>query len=249
MAILYYGSGTLQKQGLFSVDSSIKNLFKKLGVNYITYDNEKPCAEGLYPLGFVEEARKEAEMFMKDVKSLQVEKVVSPYAAPLFTWKKSFPEDFGFSLPVEIEHITNFLYSIMKDRDVQFKRMDVKVGFHDGCTLGRKMGVYEEPRNLLKMVPGITILNVEHQQIGFDGTTVADWGSCSGAWLNMTLPELADWVEENVIMEDFAPLNPDIITSTCANGLYGISKGIEKGKYPFKAMFITEILDEAWEDK
>ena len=248
MRVLYYGEKTLQHQELNSVDRSIKNLLKKAGVEFITYEKEKPCAEGLYPLGFVDKAKEEAIQFMEDLKQIDVDKIVTPYAAPLFTWKKSYPDEFGFKLPVEIEHITNFLYDVLKDKNINFKEIKARVGFHDGCTLGRKLGVYEEPRNLLSMVPGIEIINIEHQQIGFDGTSVADWGSCSGAWLNMTVPELAEWVEENVIQEDFAPMNPDIITSTCANGLKGISLGVKKGDYPYRVMFITEILDEAWEE-
>lgn len=249
MAILYYGSKTLLHQGLDSIDNSIKSVLEKARADYLIYENEKPCAEGLYPLGFEDEAKKEAELFIRDVKKFDVEMIITPYAAPLYTWKKSYPEEFGLNLPVNIEHITNFLYDRLRNENIHFKKMNVRVGFHDGCTLGRKLGVYEEPRNLLKMIPGLKILNVEHPQISFEGTNVSDWGSCSGAWLNMTIPELAEWVEENVIREDFLPLRPDIITSTCANALFGIMQGIKKGNYPFKSMFITEIIDEAWEEK
>jgi Fe-S oxidoreductase len=59
------------------------------------------------------------------------------------------------------------------------------VTFHDGCDLGRNGGVYDEPREILKMLPGITF--IEHPES-------KDISRCcgSGGDLLMTNPDMAD---------------------------------------------------------
>ena len=39
----------------------------------------------------------------------------------------------------------------------------MKVTYHDPCDLGRNEGIYEEPRRILKSIPGLTLLGLESQ--------------------------------------------------------------------------------------
>jgi len=57
---------------------------------------------------------------------------------------------------VEVTHISQFL----KDRvgDLELNALNIRAAYHDPCHLGRKMGIYEEPREVLRHVPGVEIM-------------------------------------------------------------------------------------------
>jgi Fe-S oxidoreductase len=39
---------------------------------------------------------------------------------------------------------------------------DITVTYHDPCRLGRQMGIYDEPRDLVKAVEGVKLVEMEH---------------------------------------------------------------------------------------
>ncbi len=244
--VLYYGSSNLQYQQMEEVDEGIRELFSKAGVQYVVPPLEKHCVEGLYTFGYKEEAKKEAIQFYEMVKDLDVEAVVTPYGASQYMWETTYPEVFGLKLPFPFYNVTQFFHRILMTEDVKFDPLPMKLVVHDGCTVGRKMGIYKEPRELLGKIPGLTLVDLPHPSIGIDGTTSADWSTCPGSWLNITIPELAEEVEMNFVQKDVMPLEADAITTDCANALFGIRMGIMKGNFPLKAYFFTDIINMVW---
>ena len=63
---------------------------------------------------------------------------------------------------LKVQHHTDYLLELVKAGKLKpKKRVDEKVVFHDSCYLGRYNDVYEEPRDLLKTIPGIELVEVE----------------------------------------------------------------------------------------
>jgi Fe-S oxidoreductase len=57
-------------------------------------------------------------------------------------------------------HTTEFL--IEQGFDMNLKSEETTVTYHDPCRLGRQMGIYEEPRELINAVEGVEIVEMEH---------------------------------------------------------------------------------------
>lgn len=57
---------------------------------------------------------------------------------------------------IDVLHISEFL----KDRveDLRLNPVMIRAAYHDPCHLGRKMGIYDEPREVLRHVPGIEVM-------------------------------------------------------------------------------------------
>jgi Fe-S oxidoreductase len=75
------------------------------------------------------------------------------------TLKNEYP-DFGAKF--EVVHHTDFLLGLVAEKKlVPRKRVEGKVVFHDSCYLGRYNDVYESPRDILKSIPGLQLVEAE----------------------------------------------------------------------------------------
>ena len=65
--------------------------------------------------------------------------------------------DFGGKY--EVVHHSDFLLRlVMEKRLYPRRRVDSKVVFHDSCYLGRYNDIYEPPREILKRIPGVVLV-------------------------------------------------------------------------------------------
>ncbi len=68
--------------------------------------------------------------------------------------------DFGAKF--EVVHHTDFLLGLVAEKKlIPRKRVEGKVVFHDSCYLGRYNDIYEQPRNILKSIPGLELVEAE----------------------------------------------------------------------------------------
>ena len=68
--------------------------------------------------------------------------------------------DFGAKF--EVVHHTDFLLGLVAEKKlIPRKKVEAKVVFHDSCYLGRYNDVYEQPRDILKSIPGLILVEAE----------------------------------------------------------------------------------------
>jgi heterodisulfide reductase subunit D len=79
---------------------------------------------------------------------------------------RDWPLFYGNELPFKIKHITQFVVDAIKDRKLRLKKeLNEKVIYHDPCYLSRGVGVIEEPRSVLRSIPGIELLEFDSHGI------------------------------------------------------------------------------------
>lgn len=75
---------------------------------------------------------------------------------------RDWPLFYGAALPFKIRHITQYVSeAITQGRLRVNKELHESVIYHDPCYLSRGVGVIEEPRSVLKSIPGVTLLEFE----------------------------------------------------------------------------------------
>ena len=118
-----------------------------------------------------------------------------------------------------------------------------RVTYHDPCDLGRAFKIFEEPRNILKSIPGLDFREMDRNRL-----QARCCGGGGGVLANN--PEMAvDMATERV--RDALAVGAEIIVSGCAACKDNLRKGAkaipkqERGK--IKVMDITEIVANAME--
>ena len=75
---------------------------------------------------------------------------------------RDWPVFYGKELPFKIRHITQFVADAFRQGKLRVPReLRESVIYHDPCYLSRGVGVIEEPREVLRSIPGLTLLEFE----------------------------------------------------------------------------------------
>jgi Fe-S oxidoreductase len=78
-----------------------------------------------------------------------------------FNTLKNEYTDFG--LKVDVIHHTDFLLGLLAEgKLVPRNAVEARVVYHDSCYLGRYNGLYDPPREILKRIPGVEIVEAEY---------------------------------------------------------------------------------------
>jgi Fe-S oxidoreductase len=92
--------------------------------------------------------------------------------------KNEYPR-LGISYPVR--HYTQFLMDHVEALKPLLKHaIDALITYHDPCYLGRANDIYDEPRQLLQLIPGVEIVEMSHQR----ENSLCCGGGGGGMWLD-----------------------------------------------------------------
>ncbi len=76
------------------------------------------------------------------------------------TLKNEYPD---FGLEVDVVHHSDFLLGLLAEgRLVPQNPVEGRVVYHDSCYLGRYNGVYDSPREILRRIPGVELVEPEY---------------------------------------------------------------------------------------
>jgi Fe-S oxidoreductase len=121
--------------------------------------------------------------------------------------------------------------------------VNATVAYHDSCFLGRHNGIYDQPRNIIKAIPGLTLVEMEPRcrQRAF---------CCGAGGGHMWVEESQGTRINHARTEHFLETQADTVGVSCPYCLQMLSEGIQaKGLEGEKsARDILEILDDSLGD-
>ncbi len=140
-----------------SVDTA--GTLDRLGVDYTVLGDEWCCGHPYVEAGQMDKAREALEHTIAQYEKLGVKRVVFNCPGCLKTFKHDAPRLLGKTLPFEPMHILELIAYLAEQGELRFKPISPKIAvtYHDSCTLGRWLDIYEPPRTLLKHIPGVAL--------------------------------------------------------------------------------------------
>ncbi|MDH4269226.1 MAG: (Fe-S)-binding protein [Dehalococcoidia bacterium] len=156
--------------------NSIKVL-NALGIEPMVLPNERCCGHDLLWTGDVETFKKLAQFNAQMIKESGAKKIVFSCPEGYRTFKLDYPN--YVDLGCDVQHVSELLAEKIGQNGVKFKEIKKKVTYQDPCRLGRHLGIYEPPREIIKAIPGIELVEMEHSgdESICCGTSV--WTNCS----------------------------------------------------------------------
>lgn len=81
------------------------------------------------------------------------------------TYYRQWAEKLGLEYDFEVKHYSEVITEKLSKGELKFTEpVNMKLTFHDSCHIGRAGGVYEPPREMLKAIPGVELVEMEHNR-------------------------------------------------------------------------------------
>jgi len=123
-------------------------------------EKEGCCGYVLLATGLWNEAKRNAVRLIERVKKTNAETLVTPCAGCYYTFTKVYPEILNIELPCQVLHASQYVESLIKERKIAPNSLNWRVTYHDPCSLGRHCNVYDSPRNVLKAVSDLDLVEM-----------------------------------------------------------------------------------------
>ena len=146
-------------------------LLKHAGVNFAILGLEETCTgDPARRAGNEFLFQTMAEQNCETFKGHNIKRIITACPHCFNTLKNEYP-DFGGKF--EVIHHTDFLLDLVRRGKLKpQKEVATTVAYHDSCYLGRYNDIYDSPREILRSIPGVTVVEPEDTR---------DRGMCCGA--------------------------------------------------------------------
>jgi glycolate oxidase len=239
--VLLFGGCVASYQDINMIPN-LMAILDKAGISYTALGQQEDCCgylsylvgdEGAFRTCVLSNTQKFADLGVKEI--------VTSCPGCFRTLSKLYPA-YGGSSDIKVHHAVTYLNGLMEQGRIPLKEKEkVVVAYHDPCDLGRHMQVFEEPRNMLKQIPGVQLNEFKMNRL------LAKCCGSGGGVKGYDNPLSQDIAYNRVLQA--VEVGAEIIVSACPSCKSNLTQGAarlrkeKKGK--IKVKDITELIAAA----
>jgi len=232
--LLFLGCTASYDINVRQLAASTINILESLDVDYgILGNDEKCCGSVLLRMGdaeFERVANDNITIFNK----LNIETLISSCSGCFKTIKEDYPS--VGKLHFEVLHTVEFLRRFLEDKKLKFiKPVEKRVTYHDPCHLGRAAGVFDAPREIIKAIPGLELVEMPRSR---------QYSRCCGAGggLKAGFPDIQNKMAQRRVKEAMETGAEELV-SACPFCYQGLQVGIMASNSPLVMRDITYLVE------
>ena len=242
-AEVLYWTGCVSSYQDLKIAPSLMKILDHAGVNYGNLGGDETCCGYLmYITGAMDKFQDLMARNIGDFKARGVKRIISTCSGCHKTFGDLYPKYGQDSGMPRADHALILLLELVKEGRIKFdpEAKPIKVAYHDPCDIGRHMGIYEEPRELIRAIPGVELLEfAQNRQLA---KCCGGGGGMKGFDLDLSM----DLAARRVLAAQ--DLGAEAIVSACPsckqNFVQGSARLKKAGQLPskMKALDITELI-------
>jgi Fe-S oxidoreductase len=236
--LLWVGCAAAYDERARKIARATAQLLVKAGVNFAVLGEEETCTG--------DPARRAGNEFLFQIQAQANVEVLNGYGVKRIITicphcYNTLGNEYGdFGGKYEVVHHSELLARLVAEgRLTPTRRVEAKVVYHDACYLGRYNGVYEQPRDILRRIPGVELV---------EATENRDRGMCCGAGGAQFFKEEEPGRERVNTARTTQLLNTGatVMASACPFCMRMLTDGLAaKDRTDVKQMDLAEVLWEA----
>ena len=234
--LFYVGcAGSFDDRGK-KVSTAFAKILKAAGVSFGILGTEEGCCGDSAMRGGNEYLYQTlAQANIEVMKGYNVKKIIATCPHGYNALKKDYPH---FGGEFEVWHHTEIISDLIARGKIVLKRPMVGLfTYHDSCFLGRYNGIYDQPRNILKAVPGLKLMEMERN--------LAKSFCCGAGGARMWMEEDIGERINNMRTDQAIAAGADRIAVGCPFCLTMLSDGIKDRKKE-EGMAALDIAEIVW---
>ncbi len=141
------------------IAKNLTGILKKAGVDFGILERETSSGSEARRMGETGLFQYLSEANMEMFEQAGIRHIVTGDPHGFYSFSREYPKG-GNGL--RVQHYTQFLNDLFEEKKLAFSsKTDARITYHDPCYLGRRSEVFEEPRELIRRIPGVVFVEME----------------------------------------------------------------------------------------
>ena len=216
---------------------AMAKLLNALGIDFAILGNEEKCAGDCGQLTW------ESGLFetltdynMEIFKKYQFNRIITGDAHAYNAFRIRYPM-YGFNYRVDHNHML-LVEKLEQLKPKLTKKLNYTVTYHDSCCLGRRAGMYDEPRALLRAIPGVKLVDMVHNR----ANSICCGGGGGGMWLDTFFKEKGmERLSERRVKEAIAT-GADVLAVSCPYEIFRFEDALKVIPHD-KPMIVRDVVE------
>jgi len=194
-------------------------------------EDEWCCGFPLLGAGLKELFQEFVDHNMEAVRKKQAKEIIFACPSCYQMWREYYPKEF------KISHATQYFMRLIRDNRMSLKELDLTVTYHDPCDLGRGARVFEEPRAVIRSIPGVKFVELPRNR--------ENCRCCGGGGnLEMIDSTLSSEIAKQKI-DEVLSTGAQAVVSACQQCVRTMTTYAKRNKIPLQVLDITQLIHRA----